>query len=199
MKMALLLMVFISLSKHTHAQETKLCVATKNSQINYSSSMSYKVGCQNIVIETEEIITGFLLPLPYHWGKKARKILDQKMNESNRKRIGFMNAGLEDDILIYDEKGSAEEISNFCTANKFNHRKIGINQDKAVFDIALNCGDLSIINEHIRGISDSELKTYMNNIGYQFAIEAKVSNLGILGTGMGQSYYTFSSISLFKK
>lgn len=199
MKLALGTMILVLFSIHTQAEETKLCVATKNNQIGYASAMNYQVGCLNSVIETESIVTSFLFPLPYNWGKKARKILDQQMDVFGRERVGFMDAGLEDDILIYDEKGTAEKVENFCTANKFNYKKIGINQDQIVFDIALNCGDQSVINEHIQGISDEELKTYMKDIGYEFAVEAKISNRGVFGTGLNKSYYSFSSLSLFKK
>jgi len=176
--------------------ESKVCIAVKNHDINYASFLNYQVKCKNREFETEAIMTTLYLPLPYNWGARARRILDTKMLEFKMQRVAQIDSGLEDDILIYDSALTNESSSNLCTILKFNVKKAGINESRTIFDAMVTCRDESIVKEVWPGITQVELEEYMNNSGLSLYIDTQLSQLMEL---QGNMFYEAKGISIFRK
>ncbi len=176
--------------------ESEVCIAVKNHDINYASFLNYQVKCKNSELESDAIMTTLYLPLPYNWGARARRILDTKMLEFKMQRVAQMDSGLEDDILIYDSAVGNENSSKLCTILKFNVKKTGINESRTIFDAMVTCSDKSIVKEVWPGITQVELVEYMNNSGFSLYLDTQLNQLMAL---QGNMFFEAKGISIFRK
>lgn len=176
--------------------EESYCIALKNDSISYTAFLNYKVKCLGEDFETQKIITQILIPLPYHWGNRARSILNNELKALNMKMIGMIDGGYENDIIIYGKENYSEKIDHFCTAVKYNKKKIGMQNLETVFDVMISCGDGAIVKEVWQGIRQEELLNYMDGLGYKSSLNKEEFKKMAL---QGRFFYQAHEIELFSR
>jgi hypothetical protein len=166
--MKTLTLIITLLSINSSALASELCMAQKGESVGYSSTMKYLVNCRNgKEFSSPKIITAFLLPIPYQWGKVARKKLNTMMSES-----GFVQDSSvqeREPVLIFN----TEKTNNtYCTASESNHQQVGLDHKNDLFDFSIEC------NQHhnkaaFKGLTRAELGKYMRSLGVYFVFAAK--------------------------
>lgn len=134
----------------------KLCVAEKETNISYVSDLRFNVFCDDgSKFDTKRIFTAILLPLPYHWGNTARKILSEEM--VRRGYLGTPAAKTkgvaEYPLTIFT---SAATTASYCTVSKTKEVASGIPGKAPQFDAYVTCSK-NISDQVFKGINQTEM------------------------------------------
>ena len=168
------LTIALSLFAYTTTFAADVCIARKNHDIGYGSTMNYIVKCSDGKnFETRKIVTTVLLPLPYNWGKVAKKRLYREMSELGYTEVAQFKPVIKTKIhdgtpIHFFEK--SDTGATYCSVIKYNQFVAGLHHEKIIFDVVITCED-PLDEWRFFGIMQSELDEITQNHGYTKVLE----------------------------
>lgn len=155
------IIILLSLSSISYAGE--ICLAHKNWKGDKSAKLNYVVKCQNTVFETKDVTVTYVLPLPFHWGKAARKFLYREMSKRKftevAKFIPIQKKNGSEFIHIF---GKRDGRNTYCSVVKYNIKK-------KHSDVIVACEGI-VGDMRFKGLTESEIKHHMGGRGLRKAL-----------------------------